>query len=269
MTVYTGDHPQSHTYHYTELLMRSTNCTLIRWCVLALVCLPLSSCIFFDSAFTIPFRSQKVSDAPPQIVELAKQLEGARSEDVLPIVQGKLGEGTLSPFTMGAIVRAWDVGGGVLTYNSCYSELDFESPAVTVDLRHTKGIPVDSVLFGEYKMWVLPDDERRKSPDWTDDTLGSLILKPGHYQYKFPEPSKGVNNFISSHPSGKVEVTYPAGVTSKSFLQDRLDNSVIARVKLSADDVSESYTIISERRELKFKGADTNRFQLSRDWEPR
>jgi len=217
--------------------------------------------------------SQSLSKAPPQIIELSKQLEGKKPQDCFKIIQNKFGApgkffDTFSGRTGG--IGTWFIEGGVLTCDNTFASVLFESKTLTIDLIRPP-ITVSAGIIGDFSM-----DSAPTPPYGNCDWMGQLRIDSEH-NYIFrdvanhtPAPGEQRDNFLTVHPRGSVTISYAKGITSDTILQDLPDNTTLAELVFTAADGSkketQSYSVVSTKRVLHFQGGDSAKFQLSMSW---
>jgi len=233
------------------------------------------SWVFITSEKAMAQKSQSLSKAPPVLVELSKQVEGAKPADWFKIIQAKLGAPTrvFDQFSGRADkISYWSVEDGELTCDM-YEGVIFKSKSMNVDLTRGKPTSVGSGLIGKYEISSAP------APPYGNMTLMGALIVDFEHRYHFSQSTgdsyqktliQQAQNFLTLHPAGTVSFAYPKGITADTMLEDLPDDTKIVDLAFTADDgAKQSYSVLSTNRRFHFTGGDSDKFRLSATWPDR
>ncbi|MBL8516258.1 MAG: hypothetical protein JNM76_04725 [Betaproteobacteria bacterium] len=214
-------------------------------------------------------QAPRMSNAPKLVQTLAAGIKGKNPEQVLAILVGQLGPPTRDTGS-GLSIPQWDMSDGVLTFHPLTGPVFFEPKTKThFRLLQTRNRVAANIL-GAYEMATLPNAAGGSFH------LGRLEFRPNS-TYQFTDSgqhpgqrSAQAENFFMLHPTGTVEVRYPAPVKPDTLLESLSEGAIVAKlIFTSANGKHQAAHLIasSERaRRLHFAADTPLPFQMSASW---
>lgn len=206
---------------------------------------------------------------PAEIERLRSAIAGQSPAEVLGIVTDRFGEPTRDAGS-GVRIPEWDLAGGTLTYHP-HAGVFWTAKGDTFPLVTTHN-PAGETIFRGYEMVTGP----HKKFDGTRFWLGNLTLsREGTYRFADSEANKGQRedqseNFFLSHPTGKCEVKYAAGLTAETLLETLPPGATVAHLTLTSDDGRATAVFVlkndPENMAVDFGGENAAMFRMHTSW---
>ena len=170
----------------------------------------------------------------PAIEALIPAIQGQQPEEVRALIVARFGP-PARDLGSGLRIDQWDVDGGALTFHPVEG-VTFEKRGERTRLIRTTNLAA-SCLFGNYEMVTLPAG-RREMSYW----LGNVSLVADS-RYRYTDSRQSLDhraeqreNFFILHPNGSAQITYAAGVTPATRLEDLPDGTAVATVTFVGQD---------------------------------
>jgi len=202
----------------------------------------------------------------PAIEALIPEIQGKQPEEVRALIVARFGP----PRDLGSGLRIeqWDVDGGALIFHPIEG-VTFEKRGKRTRLIRTTNLAA-SCLFGDYEMVTLPAG-RHGMTYW----LGNVSLL-ANSRYKYADSRQNLDhraeqgeNFFIRHPIGSAQITYAAGVTPETRLEDLPDGAAVATVTFVGHDgrASNAYRVVAYRTSMSLAfAAEAMSFRLRKGW---